>query len=98
MRVRLTTDARTDLDDIFSFIATDSPSAAEAVLTRLRDACLQLADTPKRYPVAFARDRSEIRRRPAGSYNIYFRVQDGGVEIVRIVHSARDATRLFPQT
>jgi toxin ParE1/3/4 len=94
MRVRLTADARADLNEIFEFIATDSPLSAEAVFIRLRDACMQLGATSKHYPVVFMRSESEIRRRPAGSYNIYFRIEDG-VEIVRIVHGARDATRLF---
>ncbi len=57
---------------------------------------MQLGAAWKHYPVVFARAESEIRRRPAGSYNIYFRIEGGGVETVRVVHGARDATRLFP--
>jgi toxin ParE1/3/4 len=95
MRVRFTTDARSDLDEIFTYLGAESPAAAEAVLVRLYDACRQLGEAPRQYAVALTRRKSEIRRRAVGSYNIYFRIVDDNVEIVRVVHAARDATRFL---
>jgi plasmid stabilization system protein ParE len=95
-RVRFTNDAHTDLDEIFDYVAKDSPLAAEALLLRLYEACQQLGVAALHYAVAFSLGSSELRRRSLGSYNIYFRVMNGDVEIVRVAHSARDATRFFP--
>ena len=96
MRVRFTTDARIDLAEIFKYLADDSPMAAETVFLRIYEACQELSEGARRYPVAFIRNRSELRRRAVSSYDIYFRIGESGVEVVRVVHGARDTTRLFP--
>lgn len=91
MRVVLTRLAEADLTQIGDWIAQDSPAAAgrwiEAALTE----CQSLSAHPERYPrVAFA----GLRKRSFGDYVIFYRVMDR-VEIVRVLHAARDWTQLL---
>lgn len=36
-----------------------------------------------------------VRSFPAGNYVIFYRPSDGGIEVLRILHSARDIPRIF---
>lgn len=95
--VRFSAQAKGDIDRIFRWTASDSVSAAAKIVGEFQDACAELAAFPERYPVrAKPRGRS-LRRRPVGRYNIYYEISGFGVEIVRIVHSAREVSAIFPE-
>ncbi|MGH2587886.1 MAG: type II toxin-antitoxin system RelE/ParE family toxin [Dehalococcoidia bacterium] len=87
--VSLSAPARRDIDDIIDYIATDSPRAAERVRVQLQATCELLAATPQ---AGRRRDElgSGIRSFPVGSYVIFYRPIDGGVEIIRVLHGRRD--------
>jgi toxin ParE1/3/4 len=36
-----------------------------------------------------------LRSHPAGNYVVYYREMNGGIEIVRVLHGARDVPRAF---
>jgi len=91
---RVTAQAEADLRAIWLYIAEDNLKAAD----RLIDA------VNRRYPVlagfpALGRPRDEIRAGvrslAVGNYVIYYRRIRGGVEILRVIHGARDVERLF---
>ncbi len=88
--VRFSAEARADVDSIFDYIVADSADAAESVVDVLERACLELATWPERYPVKVQRAQEMLRRRPVGRYNVYYTVKTNLVEIVRVLHSARD--------
>lgn len=86
--------AEEDLIDIWRFIAEDDPLAADRLLDRIDNACSHLAENPQLGP-ARPDLRLELRYMIVARYLILYRVMAEGVEIVRVVHGARDLPRLF---
>lgn len=88
MRIRWSPEADADLRDIWHHVAMDNPRAADALLGKLADAVWPLADYPE-----FGRARPELapglRPLPVGSYVIYYKVDDRGVLLVRVLHGRR---------
>lgn len=91
MRVWLADAAVRDLTAIEGHVALDSPNAARRLVRMLFERCETLAQNPRRYSEASVGD---LRKRPAGSYLIFYRVT-ADVEVVRILHGARDWTHLL---
>ena len=86
--------ARDDLLDIHRFIAEDNPVAAARWIGVLEDAIASLATMPARVPL---RDdlRKGYRVMPVGAYLIFFRIVGDEVQIMRVLHSARDIAKAF---
>lgn len=78
-----------DLAEIWSFIADDSEAQADRFLA-LMDAKLNLLATQPR--MGRLRDDliPELRSFPLGRYVVYFFPVPDGIDIVRVLHSARD--------
>ncbi len=89
-----TSQAEADLSDIFTYIAEDNLVAAENTLRLIGTKCALLAQTP-----ALGRDRSDLHPRvrsfPVGNYVIFYRPIADGVEVIRVLHAARDVERIF---
>lgn len=85
--------ARTDLIEIWRYIAADNAAAADGLLDRLDDACGLLAEHPE---MGAAREdiRPGLRYLVVEAYLILYRIVPGGIEIVRIVHGRRDLFNL----
>ena len=93
--VRISEVASADLDDIWFHIASDSPLNADRFLDRL---VRTITDTLAVAPLAGrARDEFEmgLRSFPFENYVIFYRVAKDAVEIIRIIHGARDLTAIF---
>ena len=86
MKVIITRTAQGDLIEIGAWVARDKPIAANRLVSALSVSCERLSLHPERYPVVSAR---KMRKRPLGDYVIFYRVAEN-VEIVRILHGARD--------
>lgn len=95
MRVVLTAEAETDLEGIGDYIATDNPGRAATFVSELVQRCLSLAEMPQAFPLLQARAHTGIRRRPYGSYAIFYRVTEDTVEILHILNSAQDVDRIL---
>jgi toxin ParE1/3/4 len=83
--------ALSDLSDIWSFIADDSERQADRFADTLEEKFALLATQP-----LMGRERSElgqtVRSLPFKRYVIFYRPITDGIEIVRVLHSARDVT------
>ncbi len=90
MRVVLTETAQADLAAIADFIAHDSPANALRFIDLLRDRCLDLAELSLAFPLVPRYRARGIRRRPVGDYLIFYRVARGRVDVLHVVHGARD--------
>lgn len=89
MNVRLRRRAEADLDAIAEYIAPDNPNRARSYVLELRERCARLVDMPMAY--ALRRDLAKgLRCCPHGSYLIFYRVIANEVQVVRILHAARD--------
>src|SRR4051812_45387823 len=90
MIVVLTAEAEFDFESIGDWIAKDNPLRALSYVQELRQACMALADAPKAYPVV-ARFKSHcIRKRAYDDYLIFYRVSERAIEILHVLHGARD--------
>jgi toxin ParE1/3/4 len=99
-RVVLHAIARRDLVEIADYIANDNHAAADAFL----EAAVRTFDTLSRWPHSgrgYSNRAGRFKRlrfvsvRGFGNYNVYYRPMPGRVEIVRVIHAARDARRLL---
>jgi toxin ParE1/3/4 len=93
-RVHKHPQAQEDLLDIWVRIAADSPFHADRFLDLLDDKMRLLADAP-----GIGRPRAELspglRSLPVGNYVIFYRQVGIAIEIVRVLHGARDIEALF---
>lgn len=98
MIVTLTAEAESDLEAIAEYIARDNVTAALNFVHELREKCRALAQSPQGYPLVPRYQDQNLRRRPVGNYLIFYRIRGETVEVVHILHSARDYERLlFPE-
>jgi toxin ParE1/3/4 len=89
-------EARADLLEIWLYIATENTDAADRVLSTLNDKTQTLLANPE-----MGRMREELahslRSIPSGSYLIFYRVRGSNIEIIRVLHSARDIQSIWRQ-
>ncbi|MBL1258565.1 type II toxin-antitoxin system RelE/ParE family toxin [Methylocystis sp. Sn-Cys] len=88
MSFKLRPQAERDIEEIVSYIAEDSPSAALRWFEGVRHTCQRLAEMPK-MGVARPEVRPDLRVFASGNYLLAYREVDDGVEIVRVLHGAR---------
>lgn len=93
-RVVWTPRARSDLDAIWLFVATESPGSADRLIDNLIQRSHGLADHPRMGP-ARPDIAPDARMLVEGDYLILYRLQADGVAIVRVVHGARRLGELF---
>lgn len=86
--------AEDDLIEIWCLIAADNSVAADRFLDMIGERIWQIALFPDSGAPRpdIARD---ARALTVGSYLVLYGHRDGDVEIVRVVHGARDVTALF---
>jgi len=93
-RYRVSDAARSDLDEIWRYIARDNPEAADKFIRSLVSRFPMLASRPE-----IGRERKELsphlRSFAIGNYVIFYRPMENGVEVARVLHGARDFPPLF---
>jgi toxin ParE1/3/4 len=91
---RISDTARSDLDEIWLYIAEDNIEAADRFIQQIVLRFPKLVARPD-----LGRRREELlprlRSYPVGRYVIFYRPFDNGVEIIRVLHGARDLPPLF---
>lgn len=98
MIVVITEEAEADLEHIASYVAEQSPRSALMLVRGLREKCGSLADAPRGYPLVPRYEHKGVRRRPFGNYLIFYRVGANAIEVIHILHGARDyEPLLFPE-
>ena len=92
--------ARIDLAEIFCYIASDNLSAAERFAEAAEDAFLKLADMPGMGPEWGSElpVMSGVRFWPIrgfSKYLIFYKPTKNGIEVLRVLHGARDIESVF---
>jgi len=86
--------AETDIVEIWDYIADDSHAAADRWVDRVDEQFSLLATQ-----AMIGRSRDElapgIRSFPVGRYVIFYVPLDDGIDVVRVLHSARDVEAFF---
>jgi len=87
-------ESETDLVEIWHQIAQDSTGAADEMMVRIQEQSLNLVEFPL---IGRTRDelKSGLRSVPVYPYLMFYRVQSEMVEIVRVLHGARDLREQF---
>ncbi len=95
MKVVVSRAAERDLDGIEAEIARFSPRRARTYLDELLDACERIGTAPLGYPLVPRHEAAGYRRSLYGNYVLIFRLIDDRVEIIRVLHGARDLERIL---
>jgi toxin ParE1/3/4 len=97
MKLVFTDEAKADLLHIGESIAEDNPVRAFTFVDELEDRCARLTGMPRAYQLVPRHENSDVRRVPHGDYLIFYRVTADTVEILHVLHGARDyGPILFP--
>ena len=93
-QVLRTRQAHIDLLEIWTHMADSNPRAADRLLENIGRTCEALAEFPR-----MGRSRPELapelRSIPVGDYIIFYRPVEEGIQVVRVLHGARDIDRSF---
>src|SRR5579863_6567237 len=85
-----------DLAEIWAYIAGDSVREADAFASRIHKEIRMLSRQPR-----MGRERPELladlRSFPVGRYVIFYLPRPRAIEVVRVLHGARDLKPLFEQ-
>jgi toxin ParE1/3/4 len=82
-----------DLRDLLTYIATDSPKAAERMHDCILETCQILADNPLIVHELDGLSISGIRRIPVVSYprySVFYRIVEDHIEVIRLGYGGRD--------
>jgi plasmid stabilization system protein ParE len=91
---RLTPKAEDDFFTIWTYIAADNPDAADRLETELFHACQRIADKPD-----LGHCRRDLTEKPVrfflvrGTYLIVYDPASEPLEVIRVLHGARDVAR-----
>jgi toxin ParE1/3/4 len=93
-RILIRPRASIDLADIWDFIAEGSQAQADSFLDKLDQSLHGLAGNPH---IGRARDElsQNLRSFPFGRYVIFYLALPDGIDIVRVLHGARDLSAIF---
>ena len=93
-KVVLSREAELDLEDIWTYIATDNVERADQLIDTLYEKLLFLGERP-----SAGRERRELspglRSFPTGNYIIFYRASSHGIEVVRVLSGYRDVDQLI---
>jgi toxin ParE1/3/4 len=91
---RLSPLAEADLIEIWDYIALDNPDAADKVIRELMKVFSRITHQPE---MGVARDdvHPNFRQFPYRRYVIFYILVTTGIEIFRVLHSARDIESQF---
>ena len=93
-RITLTYQAQQDLYAAWSYIAQNNPTAADKWSDAMGERYAMLAQHPhlgSPRPLL----KKGVRCLPVGSYVVFYHEVKTGIEIIRILHSARDLAAIF---
>ena len=99
MRIRLSPQARADLDDVWFYFARESGSEERAtrIVAAITDKFALLARFPFIGKSFESAKRPNIRSIPVSNYVIFYSTNPAEVRILRIIHASRDAWAVFTQ-
>lgn len=100
--IRRTSQVRGDIISIYRYIHERSPQAAEHVLDAIERSIRSLVDTPGighywNSPDPQLHGIKVTTVHPYRQYLIFFRASEQGIEVFRIVHGARELSRIVDE-
>jgi len=98
-RIRLSPQARADLDDVWFYFARESGSAERAtrIVAAITDKFALFARFPFIGKSFESAKRPNIRSFPVSNYVIFYSTYPTEIRVLRIIHASRDAWAVFTQ-
>ncbi len=96
-RLEWTDPAVEDLQGVVDYISRDSPFYAVAVAEQIVLAVERLASFPRSGRIVPEANDPRIREIIIQSYRVVYRVKQRKVQILAVIHSARDLARMTPK-
>ena len=95
-RTELSDFAKSDIEEIWLYLSEINQASADKLIKEMLQKFRMLAENPK---LGKSRDEIllELRSFPFKKYIIFYLLTDYGIEIFRIVHSARNIEGLFDE-
>jgi toxin ParE1/3/4 len=90
MKLFFTPEALRDFEQIGDWIAKDNPPRATSFVEELRLSCVEILNFPEKYQFWPRHEGAGLRRKVHGNYAIFYRVRHGQLEIIHILHGARN--------
>jgi len=84
-----TPDAISDIQDIWEYIAADNEPAADRTIDKFEATAARLDDFPRMGKV-LRRPRGRQFVVPGTLYKLIYRIRSDEIEVLRIIHGARD--------
>jgi plasmid stabilization system protein ParE len=91
----LSPEALQDLQDLWDFIAADNVTVADKLENELFEVFGRLAQRPRMGHTRSDLTERDVRFWPVGSYLIVYRVIPTALQIVGVLHGARDVTEVI---
>lgn len=95
MNVVISEAAWSDMLQIARAIMIDNPVRADSFLTELYERCESLGQMPRAFPLLPGHEEQGIRRRVHRNYLIFYRIGDKAIDVLHVLHGARDYERLI---
>lgn len=99
MRIRLAPQARTDLDEIWLYVARQTGVAQ--IATRHVESIARGFGLLAKFPMIGrsldSSNRPTVRTLVVRKYIVFYRPVDGEIRILRVIHAARDAYAVFAE-
>ena len=91
---RITSLAEADLEEVWLYIAQGGEARADQFLDKILKQCRQLAEFPR---MGQARENLALNLRsfPVKKYVIFYRPAGDTIDVIRILHGARDIESIF---
>ncbi len=87
-------DARNDLIEIWLYIAQENQAAANSLIASIEEKLNLLSDSPQ-----MGQTRDDLaplmRSFPVNKYLLFYRPISDGIQLVRVIHGARDIQNIF---
>lgn len=92
--VRRTATSHRDYGAIWDYVAARNPTAADELLRKFDAAVQLLSDYPHAGPER-PELRPGLRSYPVDDYLLFYKPLRGGIELLRVVHGARNLRQVF---
>jgi toxin ParE1/3/4 len=97
MKLNVSAEAEAELEIIGDWIARDNSMRALSFVSELREACQSILKFPEASQLVSRFEKSGVRRKVHGNYLIFYTLEVDAVNIMHILHGARDFEPiLFP--
>jgi toxin ParE1/3/4 len=89
-----TRESQADYEEIWDYIAKDNPIAADRVIDSVEQKLQAIAQSPEIGQLC-EQYAASLRFLLVGSYLIFYRPVEDGIQLIRVIHGARDLPRQF---